>query len=297
MSMYSDGCAPANVFELIGGGRNNGDGGLFGGEGIVGLIALIIISGMFGFGGFGMGGGMGGMLPWLLMSGGFNGFGGDYGGAGLQGMATRADINEGFALNNLQGGINAIQQGICDRTYALTNSITNGFNNTNMGMMQGFNGVERSFCNLSSQLADYCCTTQRAIDNVNYNMATNTCALQNTMNNNTRDIIDVQRGGIQTLMDKLCQMEYNGLNDKYQAAMAENQSLKFQISQTGQNSAIGAMIDASRAEILRRTGAECPTAAYIVQPPTPVTFPTNCCGQATFGGNGCGNNCNSGCGF
>ena len=35
----------------------------------------------------------------------------------------------------------------------LNNAITNGFNNTNMGMMQGFNGVERGFCNLSSQLA------------------------------------------------------------------------------------------------------------------------------------------------
>ena len=62
-------------------------------------------------------------------------------------------------------------------------------------MMQGFNGVERGFCNLSSQLADCCCTTQRAIDGVNYNMATNTCTLQNTMNNNTRDIIDNQNAG------------------------------------------------------------------------------------------------------
>ena len=35
----------------------------------------------------------------------------------------------------------------------------------------------------------------------------------------------------------------------------------------------------NKAEILRKTGAECPTAAYIVQPPQPVTFPTNSCGQ------------------
>ena len=55
------------------------------------------------------------------------------------------------------------------------------------------------------------------------------------------------------------------------------------------------MISASEATILRRTGAECPTPAYVVQPPTPVNFPTNCCGQfAGWGGNGCG--CNQGCG-
>jgi hypothetical protein len=43
-------------------------------------------------------------------------------------------------------------------------------------------------------------------------------------------------------------------------------------------------MDANKAEILRRTGADCPTAAYIVQPPTPVHFPYNNCGC------GCGNN-------
>ena len=66
-------------------------------------------------------------------------------------------------------------------------------------------------------------------------------------------------------------------------------------SQANQNATIGAMISASEATILRRTGAECPTAAYIVQPPTPVSFPTNCCGQVNFAGNGCGGCGNCGC--
>lgn len=273
MSLTTSEMTPADIRACTCGNDGN-NGGAWGGDWGAWII-LFLIFGMFGWGGFG---GFGG---------GFGGFGG---GAGLQGMATRADINEGFALNNLQGGINAIQQGICDSTYALTNAITNGFNNTNMGMMQGFNGVERSFCNLSSQLADCCCTTQRAIDNVNYNMATNTCALQNTMNNNTRDIIDSQNAGTRAILDYLCQ-------DKISTLQNENQALRLAASQSNQNAVLMAAMDANKADILRRTGAECPTAAYIVQPPTPVTFPTNCCGQATFGGNGCGNNCNGGCGF
>ena len=61
-----------------------------------------------------------------------------------------------------------------------------------------------------------------------------------------------------------------------------------QLSQSNQNAVLGARIDAAVAEILRRTGNDCPTAAYIVQPPTPVNFPTNGCGTVQFGGCGCG---------
>ncbi len=289
MSLTSSEMTPADIFAVTCGGKSNNGGGFLG-DGIVGLIALIIIGGMFGFGGFGMGsmGGMGGIFPWLLMSGGFNGFGGN---AAAQGALTRSDLCSEFNFNGLENSVRGIQQGICDSTYALTNAITNGFNNTNMGMMQGFNGVERSFCSLSSQLADCCCTTQRAIDSVNYNMATNTCALQNTMNNNTRDIIDNQNAGTRAILDYLCQ-------DKISTLQNENQALRLAASQSNQNAVLMAAMDANKAEILRRTGAECPSAAYIVQPPTPVTFPTNCCGQATFGNNGgCNNGCGNNCGF
>lgn len=124
--------------------------------------------------------------------GGFGGFGG--GGAstdpGLQGLATRADVNEAIAFNGVERGISAIQQGICDSTYALNNSITSGFNNTNVALLQGFNGVQSQMCNMAAQAQDCCCQTQRAIDGVNYNMATNTCAIQNTIQGSTRDILE-----------------------------------------------------------------------------------------------------------
>lgn len=245
---------------------NNNNGGWGGDWGA--WIILFLIFGMFGWGGFGGWGG---------------GFGGGANGAGLQGLATRADINEGFALNNLQSGITAIQQGICDSTYALTNAVNSGFNSTQMGMMQGFNGVERGFCNLSSQLSDCCCQTQRAIDGVNYNMAKNTCDLQNTMNVNTRDIIDSQNAGTRAILDYLCQEKISDLQ-------AENQTLKLAASQANQNATLMAAMDANTAQIIRRTGNDCPIPAYVVQPPAQVTFPTNCCGQ--FNGGGWGGNCN-----
>ena len=239
----------------------------------------------------GFGGGWGSWI-WVILllavlgggwGGGFGGFGG-YGGAGLQGMVTRADINEGFALNNITGGITAIQQGICDSTYALTNAINGGFSASQMGMMQGFNGVERGFCDLSHQLSDCCCENRAAIAQVRYDMATQACDTRNLIQNTTRDLIDAQNANTRQIMDFL-------VNDKISALQAENQSLKFQASQANQNAVLMAAMDANKAELLRRTGHDCPTAAYIVQPPTPVSFPVNACGQARWG-DGCGQ-----CGF
>lgn len=102
-------------------------------------------------------------------------------------------------------------------------------------MQSGFNGVQMQITNIGAQLQQCCCNIQSLIQDVNYNMAKNTCDLQNTMNTNTRDIIDSQNNTGRAILDKLAQMEYNGLNDKYQAALAENQALRFAASQTSQN--------------------------------------------------------------
>lgn len=262
----SNDCFTMPVMPAYSGGYGAGNG--MWGEG--GWLWFIVILALFGgWGGFG----------------GYGGFGGNGGanGSGFQGWATRADINEGFALNNIQSGITAIQQGICDSTYALNNTINSGFHSTDMALCNGFNGVQTQISNLGYQLQDCCCQTQRAIDGVNYNMATNTCNLQNTMNNNTRDIIDNQNAGTRAILDFLTQ-------DKISTLTAENQALKFQASQTAQNAFITANQEAQTAELIRRLGADCPVNAYVVQPPTPVTFPTNCCGTFT-GYNGCGNGC------
>ena len=215
----------SDIAAVTDGNRNNG---MFGGDWSAWII-LFLLFGMFG-GGWGNG---------------FGGFG-NGGGAGFQGYATRADINEGFALNGLQTGITAIQQGICDSTYALNNAIK-----------------------------DCCCTTQRAIDGVNFNMAKGFCDLSNVVNNGTRDVLENQNANTRAILDFLTQ-------DKIATLTAENQNLKLTASQANQNAVLMAAMDANKAEILRRTGAECPTPAYVVQPPTPVHFPYNNCG--------CGNN-------
>lgn len=268
MSIGSDGGVPAVMNVTPAGSGYNNNGGWGGDWGA--WIILFLIFGMFGWGGMG----------------GFGGFG--MGG----GYPVESILQRSLDTQTIISKLDGVTQGLCDGFYAqnsaisaLGSSMQQGFNATQVAMMQGQNALQ-------AQLADCCCTTQRAIDGINYNMATNTCAVTNAIQSTTRDIIDNQNANSRAILDYLCQ-------DKISTLQSENQALRLAASQSAQNAAIGAMISASEATILRRTGAECPTAAYIVQPPTPVSFPTNCCGQATFNGgwgnNGCGG-CNGGCG-
>ncbi len=111
-----------------------------------------------------------------------------------------------------------------------------------------------------------------------------------SLENATRGIIDNANANSRAILDYLCK-------DKIETLQNENQALRLAASQANQNNVIGARIDAATAEILRKTGSDCPLPAYIVQPPQPVSFATNCSGQATFnnGWNNCGNNCCGGC--
>lgn len=248
-----------------GGGGNNGGWGMDGGWWAIILFAMI-----FGWG-----------------NGGWGGFGG---GSGAQGALTRADLCQDMNFQGIESGIRGIQQGLCDGFYAQNTNLLTGFNGINTTLMQGFHGVDNAVCTLGyqtqagfnalgNQLASCCCETQRAIDGVNYNMATNTCALQTSMANNTRDIIDSQNAGVRAILDKMCQQEMDALR-------SENTTLKFAAFQEGQKN----YIDAVGNSVVAQLRAPVPQPAYVVPNP-------NCCyGNPTvsFNGNGCG--CNSGCG-
>lgn len=239
MSLSSDGAVMTMPVQPAYQGGNGGFGG-WGGD-WASWIILFLIFGMFGWGGYG--GGWGGNSG--------NGLGSPSG----QGWATRADINEGFALNGLQTG----QSGILS---AVTN---------------GFHGVDNAICNLGYQLQDCCCQTQRAVDGVNYNlstqgaatqaaiqgvrydMATQACDTRNTIKNSTRDIIDNQNANSRAILDFLTQ-------DKIATLTAENQSLKFQASQAAQNAFFTANQEAQTAELIRRI-SPMPVPAYQVPNP------------------------------
>lgn len=252
MSLTTSEMTPADIAACTGNANNNGWG--FGGDGAWWIIILLL----FGWGGRG-----------------FGGYGGGYDGGGngcgcCNPCATQADLAAGFNnsavlanLNDLALGQANIQQTLCQ-----------GFNGVNTTTLQGFNGLSR-------EIGDCCCQTQRAIDGVRYDMATQACDTRNTIQNTTRDIIDNANANSRAILDFLT-------TDKINTLTAENQALRFQASQTAQNAFITANQEAQTAELIRRLGADCPQPAYVVQPPQPVTFPTNCCGTVNYAGNGCG---------
>ena len=242
---------------LMGQEGNNNGGGFMNSEG----MWIIVILAMLGFGNGGWGGG--------------------FGGGGMNGALTRAELYDGFAIQNIDSAVRGVQQGICDSTYALTNSITSGFNNPNMGMMQGFNGVDRGFCDLGRQISDCCCENRAAIADLKYNLATQFCNLGNQIQMQTRDIIDNANANAKGLMDFL-------VSEKLASKDARIAELTNQLSQSNQNAVIRAAIDASTAEIIRRTGNDCPTPAYWVNPPTPVQAPCSWTNGGYNGGCGCG---------
>lgn len=208
-----------------------------------------------------------GLAMFALLFGGANGGGGLFGG----GNDTRAAVTDGFALNGIENGIRGISQGICDGFYAM-----------NSGMLTGFNS-------LAAQLAQCCCDNRMATADLKYSIGSGFCTLGNTIQSGLRDVTDNQNANYRGIMDFL-------VSEKLASKDARIAELTNQLSQSNQNAVIGARIDAAVAELLRRTGNDCPTAAYLVQPPTPVNFPTNGCGTVQFSGwgsrdGGCGYGC------
>lgn len=214
---------------------------------------------------------------------------------------TREEITYGFDMNNIENGIRGIQQGLCDGFYSqnstmlqgfnglsaelaannagLQQTLCQGFNGVNTAMLQGFNGIQAKMSNDALVAQQCCCETQNLINsnfaNLNYNLATQNCETRRAISDSTRDIIDSQNNGTRAILDFLTQ-------DKIATLTAENQSLKFAASQANQNVALGAMMDANTAEIIRRVSTPCPVPAYVVPNP-------NSCYEYTVTRNGCGN--------
>lgn len=259
MSLTTSEMTPADIRACTCGNDGYNNGGMFGND-----WAWIFILLLFGWG-RGFGSGFGG------------GFGGGQGGyCGVP--ATQADLAAGFNNSAVLGNLSDIILGQAN----IQQTLCQGFSGNNTAIMQNGYNTQAGFNSMSHQISDCCCASQRAIDGVKYDMATQARDTRHAIYTSTRDIVDNANSNTRAILDFLTQ-------DKIATLTAENQSLKLAASQSNQNAVLMAAMDANKAEILRRTGAECPMPAYVVQPPQPVTFPTNCCGAVNYASASCGN--------
>ena len=113
----------------------------------------------------------------LLLIGG----GGFFGGArGINGEpVTEAGLCNAMNFNNLENAVGRLN----DNAQHNYQGLQNGLSTLGYETLRNFNTVQQ-------QVADCCCTTQRAIDSVNYNGAINTAAINANTTAQTQKILD-----------------------------------------------------------------------------------------------------------
>lgn len=148
-----NGMSAADIKALV--GDDNG----FGGNGN-GLLALLILFGLFGNGGFGNNSGDAQQTILRAIDG------------------SDADIR--FLGAQLNTDVTAVQTALGDIKTGLA-QISGSVISSSKDVI---NAIQSGNCTLSKELAEYCCNTQRAIDNVNLNMCNQTNALTSEIINN-----------------------------------------------------------------------------------------------------------------
>ncbi len=277
------------------GSNNGGFGGGFGGD--WGWIILLLLFAGGGWGnGFGGGfGGYGNMMlgydfPWLM--------------TGQQGI--NANTNNGFQNALLNDNITSIRDGVSSLSTQLCNccgdmqmALANGFAGVEQGanarqmanMQQAFaaqTAVTQGMNDIGMSLQNCCCENRANIADLKYTVATENCADRTAAYQNTRDIIDSQTRGTQAILDKLCQLELDGVkaqvdakNDRIIDLQNQLNMAAFKESQTAQNAFISQGLN-NEVDALYNRLNNCPVSTVPVYGKQPIF--------------NCNNNCGCGCG-
>lgn len=258
-------------------------------------------SGNGGFGSGGFGGDWGWIILLLLLAGG--GWGNGFGGGGIGGNSDfpwlmtgqqniNTNTNNGFRDAMLNDGITSIRDGLA----SLSTQLCNCCGDMQMALANGFAGVEQganarqmanmqSIFGVQSALQECCCENRAGIADLKYTVATENCADRTAAYQNTRDIIDSQTKGTQAILDKLCQLELDGVkaqvdakNDRISELQTQLNMASLRESQTAQNAFI-AQGFANEVDQLYNRLNNCPVPSTPVYGRTPIfTCQGNSCG-------------------
>lgn len=146
-------------------------------------------------------------------------------------------------------------------------------------LMNGLNGINANLNAMAANQQNCCCDNRVGLAELKYTIATENAADRVAITDGLKDIIANNTAQTQAILDKLCQLELDGLKERNAALQADNTALKFAQSQTAQTAQILAN-NAAQTQALEQFLNPTPIPAYVVQNP-------NCCGQ-NFNGCGCG---------
>ena len=274
---------------------------------------------MCGSGNGGFGNGFGGDWAWIILllllgwGNNGNGFGGGYGNGDFPWLMTgqqniNANTNNGFRDAMINDGITGIRNGISGLSTQLCNccgdvqmSLANGFAGVEQGanarqianMQQAFaaqTAVTQGMNDIGMSLQNCCCENRAGLADLKYTVATENCADRTAAYQNTRDIIDSQTRGTQAILDKLCQLELDGVKAQVEAKNDQILNLQNQLnmaslreSQVAQNAFISQGF-ANEVDQLYNRLNNCPVPTTPVYGRTPIFT----CNQNNGCGCGCG---------
>lgn len=183
--------------------------------------------------GFG-GGGFGDTSNWivfLIIAIIFGWGNGGVGGYGRNQAAENSFISNEFNYTNLSNGIRSIENGLCNLGDSILRTTAAQGESTRTAITNASFANERGLSALSREVADCCCTTNRNIDSVRYDMTRGFCDVINAGHNNTRDLMNNNNMNTQRIVDLITGNETQKLRD-------ENFALKLQASQGAQSAAL-----------------------------------------------------------
>lgn len=221
-----------------------------------------------------------------------NGFGGGNGSAGsmlpyFTSQNTDAAVQRGFDQSAVTGQLAGIQT-----------SLTTGFANAEVANCnRTINSLERSFdaqtavsdgiSGIASQLAQCCCENRLATCQTQNTIVSEAAANRYADAQNTRDIIENSNRNNQAILDKLCQIEIDGLKAQLDAKNDQIGQLRTQINMAGlaasQNQQTAQIIadNAMQSANLRELIAPQIKPAYVVANPNGCNC-GNTCGCGSF---------------
>ena len=278
----NEGISVADALALRNSGNNDDS---FGGNNAWWVIILILF---FGIGGWGRGFGN-------------NGEGNNGGNSGYNACCTPATaqgLTDAFNFNQLDNGVRGLERGICDGFYSTNNSINsvaaalqNCCCETQQNMLQGFNGVQQSICNLGYQTSQGFCGVDKSIMQSDFHNQSGFNALTNQL---ASCCCDLGRG-----QENLKYAISQSTNDILVANDRNTDRIINFLTQTEMQN-LRTQVDEYRTQLQTATQTQ-----NIVNQLLPVAKPAylTCSPYASaFGypytgnGCGCGNNFNNGCG-
>lgn len=217
----------------------------------------------------------------LFLFGGFN-RGNMYGGGECCGQpATCSDLQRGFDNQSVMNKLNGLENGMCSMAYdqlSQFNGVNQNINGAAWGLersiqQMGVANMQDTFA-LSRQLSDCCCENRLAISQVRNDMAADTCAITNALNQMGQNIMINDNNNYRQLHDEIVSIQMQAKDEKIAEQASLINALNLAQSQANQNQYLISQL------------RPCPQPCYPVQNPY----------TAGNWGNGCGCNNSCGCG-